>query len=334
MAILEAGTGVIVMPPYREISTRTLNLNYSEYDAKLMFFLCYFDRICVAPINPNFGFQAVSFSTELEQHLVKAHIAELVYANRITQAGDFDETFLSDYGTYLFDLMNGQENPHWALAPPDGLTAKLGAGELDTLVMILRDLLPCPHPNLPLEDLLAFKSENQAQLSKMRHSINKVALSFRGGLSSEDTAKVISQELEASIVDTTAAFQRCGVPFFTPDLAISWAIPRVIVGAIAELIGANLGVPPGWSAALASGVTFNLGKTKLGRDANNYPKDFSYVLSGLRDGILRKFPEAEPIEFDVENVKISRNRIPLGYPDDIVAPAKVTNSTFEACVVM
>lgn len=335
--LIDEGTGIIVTPPFGNLTSNTLNLSFAEYDAKLLFYLTYFDRIAVTSFNPVvMPGQILQCSTLLEQHLVTSGAALNLFPQRLRQRGPFNASQVREIVEWAARLLNEEQEKigrQWAITPPDGAVSELEAGDIDTLVMSLQGILPAPLPNTPLDDLLKFKEDHRAQLSRLRHGISKIASSLNA-VSANETAKLIEDELTHSIEDVRSTFKSTGMPFFTWDLAIAYRLPAVATAWIGEFIGQNLGLPSGWGAAAGSCIGLNIGKTKISQDSNSYPRDFSYVLSGFRESILKSNPSFELVEYDIENVILTDNDFPMGYPPDLQPPATAKGGSFRGNILM
>ena len=294
-----------------------------------MFFLIYFDRIMLSPINMNFGmgggFQS---STLLEQTLVRRDLAQLAYPPAIRQDGDWDAQLLADVIAPTFEGLRTFEGGHWALAGPPEVEPLFEGDALTSLVMTLRRTLPCPRPDRPLDELLAFKQAHIEELRRFRHGISKLSLMFRSGSDPIKSLTVAHTEIESIVDDVRRAFEGDKIPFFTPDLSISWAIPSVAVAALAEIISQELGLPPGLGEVVASGITFNVGRSRLAHEGNSAPRDFSYLLSGMNESLLEAFPQRGPLIFDIENVVVRNNIVRCFYPPELRSPPSLRGSIF------
>lgn len=319
MTILTESTGVIVLPPFHDLASGRIQLSFAEHDAKLLFFLTYFDRVAVMPFNM-MGLPGIITSTELEQTLVSQKVIGHIFPNQIKQNGHWDEDLISGIALEVYDLVNSGGDM-WGIAGPVGTVFPAGISDVNALVVTLANCLPIPLPLTPLADILAFKASHEGDLARLRRVINRLGLSFRAGVKDADVRQIVEDELLAAVGSVVEAHKKRGIPFFKADLSVSFALPKVVVAAAAEWIAGNLGAAPGIGAIVGSAISFNLGKSSFAREDNKHPKDFEYVLKGLRQGILA-IEGAQPFENDIESRTFSNNIIQLSYPQLITPPQK------------
>lgn len=335
---VSAQTGVIITSPFSHLDTGTLNLSFAQADAKLLFFMTYFSQVAVAPFNYRIpSTTSVLTSTELEQQLAEQGLIRTCIYKRIEQGGAFDVDFVSSMAENAYLESNSAGDGRvWALAPTSEMAEHYAMGDLNCIVATIEQSLPCPRADVPISDVIAFRQENEADLVRLYDALNSTFFRLRGGgLSATEANQMLAREVTDSIKAVQAAFKRFKIPFFTPDLAISYSIPKIAVAAVAELLGHAVGLPLGYAGGAASAITFNLGKSKLGREDNKSPKDFQYVLSGLERGILAQGILAKPpVEYDLLNINLHGISIPGFYPQNVVAPPRMRDAYIRDVIFM
>jgi hypothetical protein len=316
--IISDSTGVLVVPPFDDLASGRIKLSFAEHDAKILFFLTYFDNVAVVPFNV--AAADIWMSTELEQTLVEQQIIKVAMPPEINQGNgrSWNTEFIAEVSEEIYSNVNSIE-PGWALAGTTETLEHAAVDEANAVVMTLLGVLPAPAPSTALGDILAFRADNAKALTQMRHAINKLSMSFRAGVNDEDVRSIVETELMSQVELVGAAFEKKGIPFFRSDLSIGFAIPKLAVSAAAEWLASSLGASPGLGALIASGLSFNLGKSQLAREDNKHPRDFEYLLSGLRKGIMTIEGQG-PFEDDIVVSKFVGNYYKPIYPKRITPP--------------
>jgi len=192
----------------------------------------------------------------------------------------------------------------------------------------VRNCLPSPAPGTPLHEILAFRSENQKPLSRLRNCINKLHLSiYKEG--DEDTLDVVKEDIKSSVDDVHEIYKKSGFKFFRNDAEISIRIPNELIvhaaGFLADWVTA-MAMPV--FSALSSAISAKLISSKAHRPGNAFPSDYQYVLKGLRENIIRDVPGIKEPTYDINNVQLENNLIGLLYPSHIVAPTPMSMGAF------
>lgn len=327
-------TGIILIPPYRDLEASRLTLSFKEHDAKMLFFLTYFKHVVVLPFNINFGFAVLMTSTLLEQTLVQQEVIKVFLYNPLSHSS-FDSEFIGNIADNVYTQMNENESGTWAIAPTQDIASVWEDGEINTLVAILRQCLPCPHPEVSLVDILSFRNENDDKLNRLFSHISRLLLSIREGLSADDIRYIITNDLTSSIDDVSSAYDRSKIRFFNVDLEVSLALPSSLVASCTAALATIIHNPvvltlAGWGLGQ---LAFNLTANKLGRHGNQYPAEFQYVLSGLRRGILASDPNDPEYANDLDNVTLENNAVTGFYPERLTQPLRTVGSSFRHCLV-
>ena len=103
MATLNESTGIIVVPPFINLSSGSLNISHGQHDNKVLFFLAYFQAVAVCNYNTFMGIPGgLLISTELEQTLVSQGIIKPTGFRWFKQKGQFGIEQASDIAEQLY----------------------------------------------------------------------------------------------------------------------------------------------------------------------------------------------------------------------------------------
>lgn len=332
MAILSEDTGVLVFPPYYDLASDRLNLSHREADAKLLFFLSYFEKVGVVPLNLALPLGILPGSTMLEQTLFQQKVIAKLDLVNVQQKGEWNQDFIAEQVRRAYVGMNNGERGHWAVASPEGTLREFRSQAINTIVVTLERCLPCPRDDVPPNEVIGFRVEHRAELDTLRRNLNRAFFSL-GGASVEDANAIFEKDLAEALNQVQSSYKKRGIPVFFPDMEVSLQVPGEYVTAASEVIAQLFGAPMGVGGAVAAFVSANLGGFSLSPGGNQFPKDYSYVLKGLRRGVLESFPDRE-YSNDLDNVRIARNIARLGYPSDLAEPGGMRGGNYESNISM
>lgn len=179
-------TGIIVMPPFTDIASNKLNLSYRASDANLIFYLLYFDRVSVCPLNLHF----IETSTILERNLFHQQIVQALIRKEVKTGSSLEKLF-TEFASSAFDSSNHGSNGEWAIAPPPELQLSGVSGPVNSLFLSLRNCLPIPNIDASIEDILSFKLSHAAELASFHSVIDKLYFGLIGCASQEDVDRII-----------------------------------------------------------------------------------------------------------------------------------------------
>jgi hypothetical protein len=299
MSLLSDNTGVIVLPPFRDLTDSTLKLSYREYDARLLFFLLYFDRIRTVPLNVG-GFSPITTSTELEQTLVEQGAIEGTVLFRQIRQPLFDDQFILSLARPAYEQLNGAGDGSWALALPESARGEV-EGQANCMVAVLQRCLPCPTPDVPVHEVLDFKERHRPELLRLQAALDRCFFGLLGGLDEAAARQLFETEVQTSIQDVNQAFAKEGFRVFHPDLEISLRLPLDLLPGLLPIVGGAAWGEFGTIAGLVgSMISVRLAKSYFATAGNAYPRGFAYLLGGLRKAIMRDRPDDPPFETDIE----------------------------------
>lgn len=326
-------TSVLIVPPFYENENQTFNLSFQEHDAKIKFFLTYFQRINVLTFNiPIFTGQLLC-STELEQELAQQGIVRPLFPADFEIGGVANSQFFSHYARYFYDMLATVENVPTALAPFPEMLPHMRSDELNCLVLSMRSCLPCPDINTNIVDIIDFRNRNHKQLTKFYSTLNSVGLMFSSIESVQDKFEAISDNLNSSIDEIIESYSDFGLKWFPVSLNVSFSLPKSIVVSLAEAIAQYTGLPAGFGALVASNFELTIEPNNLSKLDNQYPRDFQYIVNGIRDRIfqLNEDPDFIP---DLNNILIENNKVPALYPKDLTPPIRINGLSFKNNVIL
>jgi hypothetical protein len=315
MAGLDQGTGIVVFQPFRDLSSKRLRLSHAEADAKLLFFLSYFERVATFPFNTT----GILTSTELEQTLAHQHQVKVLVRPR-WQYGDFDETMWSSLANEVFDAMNLADGPAWAVSPPAEAWSGVAEGPVNSLVISMERCLPCPHPGVPAAEILAFRAEYGERLGVLRRALDDVYFSIGRG-SEEDARRILQNRIGDAVRQTHDEFKKSGLRFFKGSLKVGLQVLSPMLG---KALAAGVGVP-GLGEIAGGAIAVAAEHSALAVPRNSSPRDFEYVLTGIRRGLLEAFPDEEPQELDADML-VGHNISKGQFPVNIQAPRKLSGT--------
>lgn len=318
MGVLSEETGVILVPPFRgPFQNSQMQLSFEEYDAQILFYLAYFDNIVVVPHNVDSEGGGVQTSTLLEQSLVRrgkirfGHVPAVDY-------GDFDEAAVASLTKPIYEQLNDAGNEQYALATPPSMSAAFPASGLNSLVVSLERCLPAPRPDIPADEIIAFRKEFSSELALLRIALTKLCFGLNGGVSVEDARALMEREILLHVGAIQQEFTRAKFPFALPDLKVWCRLGSVAAGAtIGTMLAGPLGAVVG--AVAGSAIELSIEGSGLARTSNAYPPDFQYVASGFQHAMIKAFPERPLFELNIDKT-VGYNTAPLTYPTDLTEP--------------
>lgn len=323
--ILSESAGIGVMPPFADLGGSAVRLNFLEAELRYKFFVTYFDRVLAIPFNPTLPNGKLLTSSELEQVLVSQEIIGLCRFPRLEQKGGFDVDLMKDYATTAFELLNDGVNS-FAIAPP----IEAGGSDdvpVNAIVLALEKCLPCPGVDVPVTDLLQFKTSHAKELARLRHELTFIQSSLAGHPTTAERNRLFVDRLSYCVEDITKAFERSGFNWFKPDVEFAFRLPIGLVAASISsdpFIGTIAGI-------LASSLSVKLFSSKLSRPGNMYPANFQVLLKGLEEGVFTSSPQKRSGEFDID-LTLLNNSLELTYPSRITKPRPDrSDSSYTGC---
>lgn len=321
---LGTDTGVILIPPFKELGSATANLSFREWDAKILFFLAYFKNVAVVPFNTS----AFSTSTILEQTLVfqQQIVAE---SPPRWEIDSFDLNFWSEQTKSAFDAINlREEGETWAMSPPGEVAIALSREGGPALTLSFENCLPCPHPDTSPADLLSFRAEFADELSAFRAGLEDLSAAINAD-SEEQARRVLEHRLREAVQQTQSSWRSSGLRSFLGTLKVGLQIASPALG---HVLAGHFGYP-GLGETLAVGIAVAADHSALSRAGNAYPKDFEYVLTGLKRGLLAAFPEEPELHFDVRNTTIRSCILQPNYPQTPTPPSGSISQTYQRSIM-
>jgi hypothetical protein len=290
-----------------------------------MFFLTYFDAVAVMRFNT----YAAITSTILEQTLVAQKIICAIRPP-LFQIGEFDEDFLRSDAESAFRGANDLKHLDlwarpWAICPSPEvhLSQAQGGGTANVLALTMEECLPCPHPDVPVAEILSFREEFRAELQAFRGAIDDLYFAIARG-SEEEARYVLQRQLLESVRDAQAASANAGPKAFMVGLKVLLNIGTA--GAAAWFMQRYGEFA---SAAAGSAVSLAMEHSPLKISANKDPRDFAYVTRGLRRGLLRARPDLLNPPFDIENWRLAHSTLRSIDPNERVRLSRIRGGASE-----
>jgi hypothetical protein len=308
-----------------------MSLSFAEADARILFYLTYFEDVAVVPINLDMG-PAILNSTELEQTLVHQGIIKAVGPFHFAMA-DFDADFVaSQFAAPAYYACNNHEPGYWALAPSESLLPALEVGASTSAVLCLERCLPCPQPDVPLHDVLDFREKNKGQLARLHHQLEVWMARLSAGESIEDLVRLFENDLRFALEDIKEAFRREGLPFGLVGLETSFEVPPDVMKQAAEAAGKIFCMPMMFEI-LGSLLNIAFKPNKLRRATNSLPANFQYVVTGIAEGVLGSRQTSQTAELDGHrHMLLKDNRGHTFYPEQVRKPGSYQNSVMQSCM--
>lgn len=306
------GTKILLQPPYRG----GFALSHAEADARLAFFLTYFDQVVPLTFNPPvMGGQILLVSTELEQRFTRlagmSHVRPPVMEIDDINSNAFLDGMAGQALAMLNDGLGG-----FALASREGFSGVAGLEAVDRIVLLLENCLPAPHYETPLEELLAFKVEHEGLLRSFHEAVEDLYYGI-GNRPLDTLLPRLKDKLDAHVEQVLLAYESRGLRSYMGMLKIALKLAPPMIG---ELIGLAAGVP--MVGGIAGGVIgLATDRVKLPTDGNAVPKDFEYVLSGLEAGHRTAFPHEPVMAVNFVGPNVTQCRFPGLYPDTPTPPS-------------
>lgn len=308
-------TKVMVQPPYNG----GLSLSYAEAAARLAFFITYFDTVAPLAWNPTGPFDSYCFSTELEQAYVLGKHGKWIGPQQANIQG-INDAMLDDMALFCLDQLQ-QQVGGFALASRPGFSPQAALQPTDRILLSLEDCLPCPHHATPLEELLAFKAEHEAQLRAFHEAVDDLYYGLGGGAGRpiESLLPRFRDKLDAHVESVLKAYELRQIKSYVGRLRIAL---KVAPGAIGEIIGHIAGVGPLVGNVVGGLIGVLADKSKLPGEGNAVPPDFEYIWSGLAAGHAKAFPHEVPMELDVVGLNMTNSTTTSFYPSSITPPVR------------
>lgn len=268
----------------------------------------------------------VQTSTELEQILYQQGFLSPYFPASVSFQ-DFDEEWLAkEFALQVYNRANEDlEDGFWALAPSARSSEILhGAGD-SVLMVSLQNCLPCPSPNISLEEIISLKTDHEDELRRFHHRIDTFWNSVCAGEDIETAHTRQAAEIQCCMDDIADLLTKKKFPFGFVGLDISLAFPTAV---IAEMLGAS---PT--TAFLIGCVGISVSRSVAKKGTNKFPTNFEYVLRGLKNGLLSVDPDF-PLDHDDISVSMRNITARLSYPPPLTPPMVLTNCSISNSVFM
>jgi hypothetical protein len=315
-----AKLGVLVVPPYQFHEDGVFSLSFGEADARLLFFLTYFQRVAVAPLNVPLGSMGVMTSTELEQTLAHQQLVRPVMFQRL-QGGSMGAAMVTAFTVPLYERLNNEEPGYWAYAPAPSAADYLAQDGNPVLMLSLERCLPAPRPDVPANEVLAFRNEHALELERFHHHLDKATATITATSDVRAATRIVETDLALSIEEIAQAFQKAKIPRGLVSMSLSFSVPGQMISGALEVAVQAVGGPPTLGTLLGGMISVGLKRSRVPHGGNQWPRAFEYIASGFREGMLAADPESE--RFFVPNInrlEFRNNQVTLGYPEKILPP--------------
>jgi hypothetical protein len=318
--------GVLVVPPYSFHEDGVFSLSFGEADARLLFYLTYFRRVAVAPMNVpmgGFGFQT---STELEQTLAHQKIVEPIMFPRLG-GGSMGARLVTDLTLPLYEHLNDKDPGKWAYAPPSSTADYLATDGSPALMLALQRCLPAPRPDVPANEILSFRDEHDRELRQFHHALDKVTEMLAASGDPKDATRIIETELALTIEEIAEAFHKAKIAPGLVSLGLSFNVPEVMISGVFEAAILAAGGPPVLGSVLGGMVSVGIKRSRVPRGGNQWPRTFEYVASGFREGIIAAEPASERLfDTEINRLEFRDNQGSFWYPEDVRSPPRRAGS--------
>lgn len=180
-----------------------------------------------------------------------------------------------------FNDLESKEPGQWAMSQGQGSLNLLdeqftyGRG---TLVRIFNSI-PVPDKEVPLHDVLEFKSKRLDELRRLRIEIDELYQNIANARDSDAALQSALRSVESASSDAIRVAKETKFPFRLSDWEINLSAPieNLIAGALAFGGALAAGQPP--TSAIALGTTVSIGKSIARKDASEHKRAFNYITS-------------------------------------------------------
>lgn len=325
----------VALYPGLKIDGGGIAFSYAESALRLRLFLTYFEEVALIPLgipHPGMGlhFLCSDEFTALEGGLVKT------ISPRQVQIGPLEPGMFDHDCDAVFSTLNSIHPGRWSLATPPCSTWSNRSGRFPNLLMSLGKILPCPSGNVPIDEVIVFKTKNASRLRTLHDYIDHLfdCVSASDQSAADRVMRKILNEVES--IDNY--FRKQGYSPVKVDISIRRAVEAGAIFAATHLASMALGlnsVIADLLGAMAGTVSLSHTSSPFSVSSNSFPRDYEYIVETFYNyGNTSPFYVPVELTNDVENVIFSHNTYLSSIPRQRLPQSKLRDSAVVGNVYM